>query len=1181
MAEHHAILDGWSVAMLLTQIFHLYFSLLEAKEKKIEAPASSFHEFVELERQTSQSEEARQYWQQQMDDLEVAQVFAKTGHAQGTLFSRQVEIPTTLFHQLKKLAAETGVSIKSVLLAAHIRVVSFVSGRKDIITGLVSNGRVETKDGERVLGLFLNTVPLRRKLSSGRWTDLVRETAAAEQALLPHRRYPLSKLQQNAGGIPLFDVTFNFVHFHVLREIKSAGLEILDTRGAARTNFALATSFAVAPAGSAVELTLNYDGTLLPQDRIAAIAGYYLTALKAMTDDPQGYYDSTSLLAEAEKQQLLEWNRTEAEYPQDTIHARFEQQAALTPENEAVVFEDQSMTFAELDRHAGRLAHHLHKLGVGPEAVVAMCMNRSMEMVIGVLAVLKAGGAYLPLDPDSPTDRLKFMLEDSRAKLVLTHAAAVANLPRHPSLPVVFVENTSADQPMLKTSDVAVEGRHPAYVIYTSGSTGQPKGVVITHSAIANHMNWVQESFPIGSADRVLQKTVFTFDAAVWEFHAPLLTGGRLVLAKPGGQQDPEYLLRCIQEEQISVLKLVPSQLRMLLEQGGLEKCNSVRRIYCGGEALSKELAAQCRFALPSARLYNFYGPTEATIDVAWSECCLGDDPVPIGRPIANTQLYILSDDMELLPVGTVGELFIAGVALARGYLNQPDLTADRFLPNPFSATPGERMYRTGDLVRCRKNGDLEYLGRRDHQVKVRGYRIELGEIESALAQLPAVQACVVMVREDRPGEKRLVAYVKAAPQAADLDDELRAHLRKSLPEYMVPSIVLLDHFPLTNSGKVNGKALPAPEAAGLERASLIAPRTELEQVLSGIFNDVLAVRSGIRDSFFDLGGHSLDAIRTLALIEKTTGNRISLADLFHNPTVEELAVFLQGYHQVEKWSCLVPLRKQGSRKPLYLVHPVGGNVVCYHQLTGLLGPEQPVYAFQSKGLNPDLQPHSEITEMATAYVYELLQADAQGPYLVGGWSMGGVVAFEMARQLRERNLPVALLCLIDSYPEPPGSRSGPEGREHLLWAFASDLGLSIADLPVIQPNSARENFDAVFSSIIEIAKTKRLISPEIELSQAERLFRVFSENLQAARAHRALPCESELVLFQAQNRSASHDDPAQAWRPLVTGDINSYIVPGNHYSILKNSTALGILTKYLEACLERVNSNFESALAR
>nr|WP_276604317.1 amino acid adenylation domain-containing protein [Nannocystis pusilla] len=596
-------------------------------------------------------------------------------------------------------------------------------------------------------------------------------------------------------------------------------------------------------------------------------------------------------LTSDELRRLAAWNDTAVAYPPaQCVHQRFEEQAARTPHAVALVFGVRQLTYRELDERANQLAHHLRELGVGPEVRVALCVERSLEMLVGLLAILKAGGAYVPLDPGYPQDRLAFMLADARPAVLLTQARLRDSLPPHSVETVHLDADAPAWQHLPRTSPaVDVGPDHAIYVIYTSGSTGRPKGVLNTHRGLDNRLRWMQRAYGLTASDAILQKTPLSFDVSGWELWWPLLEGARMVIAAPEGHKDPRYLAALIATAGVTVIHFVPSMLGVFLAATEPRERASLRLVFASGEALPGHLR-DAWYAGNRGELHNLYGPTEAAIDVT-SHACRPEEtgPVPIGRPIDNTRTYVLDAAFRPVPVGVEGELYLSGVQLARGYLDRPGLTAERFVPDPFSE-PGARMYRTGDLARFRDDGAIEFLGRIDHQVKIRGFRIELGEIEAALAAHPSVRDCVVVAREDATGDKRLVAYVVGDVAVS----ELRGSLAASLPDYMVPSaFVFLDALPLSPNGKVDRKALPAPETT---RAAdtYVAPRTDLERALVAIWEELLAARPiGVNDDFFLLGGHSLLAFRVVSAIQARFGGAPSLAALFRNPTIEALAILL------------------------------------------------------------------------------------------------------------------------------------------------------------------------------------------------------------------------------------------------------------------------------------------------
>ncbi|MEW6735288.1 MAG: amino acid adenylation domain-containing protein, partial [Acidobacteriota bacterium] len=763
---HHAILDGWSLATLFTEFFQHYWFLIGKKEKDIpELPKSTFRDFIALEQQILQSEEARHYWQERLSGSSITMLPRQTIIEQDKrvygVIEHKVSISREVFEGLRQLSRDTKVPFKSILLAAHLRVLSLLSGQPDVLTGLVSNGRPEEEDGERVLGLFLNTLPFRQQLNGGSWQQLIWQTFTLEREMMAYRRFPLAELQRLESGKVFFEVVFNFVHFHVyqgLLELEEIGF--LGGRFIEETNFPLFVQFSLDLHSSRVQVSLKYNTSVLTEEQVKAIGGYYEKILAAMAHDPSARYENTCLLSEAEQLQLLvAWNDTQVEYSGNVSISRlFEEQVGRTPKAIAVVCENEQYTYQELNWRANQLARYLQKFGVGPEVSIGICLDRSIEMIVALLGILKAGGAYVPLDPDYPSERLELMLQDACLPLLITEQRLVETLPTHSAQLICIdkdwqVINAQSNDNLITN----VMGENLAYTIYTSGSTGKPKGVLITQAAVVNFLNAMRKQPGLTDQDVLLAVTTLSFDIAALELYLPLMVGARLVLISREVATDGRELMKRLDHFGITVMQATPVTWRLLFT-AGWQNSNNLK-VLCGGEALNVELAKQLLSNCTS--LWNLYGPTETTIWSTRYEIKSCANSIPIGRPIDNTEIYLLDRHLQIVPIGVPGELYIGGDGLARGYLNQPELTAERFIPNPFGNSHlGSRLYRTGDMARYLSNGDIECLGRTDLQVKVRGFRIELGEIEAALTTHPAIQDAIVAIEEQEPGDKRLVAYI-------------------------------------------------------------------------------------------------------------------------------------------------------------------------------------------------------------------------------------------------------------------------------------------------------------------------------------------------------------------------------------------------------------------------------------
>ncbi|QEI42775.1 Linear gramicidin synthase subunit D [Dolichospermum sp. UHCC 0315A] len=887
LSFHHSILDGWSEASLLTELLQQYLYLLGKDVLPLSAPPTiTFRDFVALEQTTLHTQECQKYWQKQLSDIIITKLprWSKSNAATKNC-DLPVSISSRVSQGLKQLSKATGIPLKSVLLAAHLRVLSLLTNQTDIITGLVSNGRLEDTDGEKVLGLFLNTLPLRLKLLGGSWIDLVRQTFDAERECLPWRRYPLAKLQRTFGGQPLFETAFNFVHFHVYQSIIGVkDLEVLDGKFFNQTNLALLANFSLHPISYKVEFILKYDPSQFCKEQMKMIGGYYQEALTAMANQWSELYEKHCLLSDKEQYQLLvEWNNTKANYPQDKcIHQLFEEQVERSPNAVAVVFENQQLTYQELNEQANQLAHYLQTKGVKPEVLVGICLERSPQMVVGLLGILKAGGAYVPLDPTYPTQRLEMILADSQVSVLLTQQKLVARLPENKAGMVILNTDDADISLKNKKNPISqVNSRNSAYVIYTSGSTGKPKGVVIEHHSTITLLCWAKQVFTTDELAGVLASTSICFDLSVFELFVPLAWGGKVILAQNALD------LPSLQAQEVTLINTVPTAIAQLLQIKGIPNC--VQTINLAGEPLSNQLAQQLYQQENIQRVYNLYGPSEDTTYSTFSLVQKGAIKQPsIGRPISNTQIYIFNPDLQPVPIGIVGELYIGGEGLARGYLNQPELTSQKFIANPFDNS--QKLYKTGDLARYLPDGNIEFLGRIDNQVKLRGFRIELGEVESVLETYPQIQQAVVMLREDTPGNKRLVAYLVTQNQSINMSD-LRRFLQQKLPDYIIPSsFVILSTLPLTPNGKVDRKMLPVPEAELTREQEFVPPQTPVEQILATIWQDVLGIKQVSRyDKFFEVGGDSILSIQVVGRARQA-GIKITPRQIFQYSTLAELA---------------------------------------------------------------------------------------------------------------------------------------------------------------------------------------------------------------------------------------------------------------------------------------------------
>ncbi len=925
LSIHHLATDAGSGDILLRDVRTLYAAAGRGTPAALPALAYTYADYVrwEAEMLRVEGERLRTYWHTYLagelpvlalpTDYPRPPVQSFSGAAHGTT------LDAALTRQIKNLARMRGVTLFSVLLAAYQVLLYRLSGQTDILVGSAPEAGRSRPEFSNVVGYFVNPIVLRAIIDPDvppAFATFLHHVRQTVQEALAHQYYPFSLLvqellpQRDASIPPLIQTLFllyqqqsNKVADQAAGQLVPYQVDPTDGQGSGQFDLSLL----IADQGDTLHVVLDYTPDLFAASTIARLAGHFETLLRGIVATPDQRIDRLPLLTDAERHQILvTWNATTVAYPQaQCVHHLIENQVARTPDAVAVVFEQHQLTYAHLNDRANQLAHYLRERGVEPDVLVGLCMERSLDMVVALLAILKAGGAYVPLDPSYPAERLAFMLQDCQAPILLTQqpikdrlwttVSPNGDLEAGHLLSIVCLDNdwaTIAQQPAINP-DSSVTATHLAYVIYTSGSTGQPKGAMIDHCAIVNRLLWMQEAYHLTATDRVLQKTPFSFDVSVWEFFWPLLAGACLVVARPEGHKDTSYLVDIIAQEQITTLHFVPPMLQVFLAEGDISRCHTLRRVICSGEALPFALQQHfyARMMDTDVELHNLYGPTEAAVDVSFWACerFPARPIVPIGRPVANTRLYILDTQLQPVPPGVAGELYIGGVQLARGYLNRPALTAEKFIPDPFSPQLEARLYKTGDLARYLPDGAIDYLGRLDHQVKVRGFRIELGEIETLLRQHPAVRETVVLLREDTPGNKRLVAYIVGTHIEPAM---LRGYLSERLPDYMLPAaFVLLDTLPLTANGKIDRAALPAPDSDSLARAAYVAPRTGIEQTLAAIWQDVLGLEQvGIHDNFFALGGHSLQIMHLIARIADVTSYPVTVKDIFVYPTIATLA---------------------------------------------------------------------------------------------------------------------------------------------------------------------------------------------------------------------------------------------------------------------------------------------------
>ncbi|GAB4216597.1 MAG: hypothetical protein OHK0022_57920 [Roseiflexaceae bacterium] len=1206
---HHIISDGWSNGILQREIVAIYTAFANGLPSPLPPPPIQYADFALWQRAWLQGEVLEQhlaYWQRQLGGLGFLDL--PTDRPRPPVQTNNgahhyLNLPKNLVAGLNSASKRHNVTLFMTLLAAFQVLLHRYSGQSDIAVGSPIANR-DLIEVEPVIGFFVNTLILRGNTGGNpRFSALLEQVREVTLEAYAHQNVPFEQLievlrpQRDPSRPPLFQAMF------VLQNVPLGSSELPGVRleplriDSGTAKFDLMLVLIETPEG--MRGSIEYNTDLFEPATIARMAANFQTLLEGVLADPDARIDGLPLLSVAEQEQLAGWNAGTLPLPAGAcLHDLVAAQAARDPGAQAVAWGDSSLSYAELERRANQLAHHLIELGVGPDLPVGVCVSRSPELIVALLAVLKAGGAYVPLDPALPAERLAFMAQDAGVRVLLTGGTRAA------------LGQGRWARIDLETDRAAIEA-HPdtapaprstpenlAYIIYTSGSTGRPKGVMVTHRSLVSAFLAWEHAYGLRAGQRHLQMANATFDVFSGDLARALCSGGTLVLCPRELLLSPDGLYALLTRERIDCAEFVPAVLRPLLDylDGNGLRLDSVRLLACGSDSwYMHEYQHIRRLCAPGALVVNSFGVTEATIDSTWYAASEGaraaDQLIPIGRPFANTRLYVLDARGQPAPIGVPGELYLGGQGLARGYHDRPDQTAERFLPDPFAGTPGARMYRTGDRARFLADGNVEFIGRIDHQVKLRGFRIELSEIEAVLLQHPAVREAAVVVRESNPGNQRLVAYVVLAEnqeprtknQESGADDTqlntqnstLKTFLRERLPDYMVPaSYVFLEALPLTPAGKIDRRALPAPEPGREGEGTFVAPRDEWEQRLAQIWEELLDVRPvGATDNFFDLGGHSLLAVRLVAQVQERMGRRLPLAALFQSPTVEDLARALRAEVTPAPWSPLVALQAGGTQRPFFCIHPAGGAVLCYNELARLLGSDRPFYGLQARGLEQGQEPHQDIPAMVAEYAAAVRGVQPEGPYLIGGWSLGGTLAFELARELRAQGQEVDLLAVIDTGALLPGEPAPEEVEVASLLATA--LGVMFGRPLRVPADELRPHAPETWTGyILARARAEGVIPPDVHDEQLGRLARLAQAQMRAVQQHRPVALPVRVTLFQTDEVYAgrSERELAPGWRMLATNGVELYRVPGNHYTVVR-PPHVQTLAERLRACLDKADT--------
>ncbi|WP_414624617.1 amino acid adenylation domain-containing protein [Calothrix sp. CCY 0018] len=1213
LTMHHIITDGWSIKIFFKELGVLYQAFTAGKPSPLSELTIQYVDFAVWQRQwltRKVLEKQLNYWKQQLTDvpplLELQTDYPRPPVQTFCGATKEFQLDPHLTKQLVALSQKSDVTLFMTLLAAFAILLHRYTGQDDICIGSPFANRSGTEI-EPLIGCFVNTLVLRTQLEENpSFSEFLLHVRSVVLNAHAHQDVPFEQVvealqpERSPGYNPLFQVMFALQNFS-LDTLELPGITLtpeLVERGTAQFDLSLA----IWETKKGLMGSWEYNSDLFDSTTIARMITHFQILLEAIVEAPNQKVVELPLLTESERYQLLvEWNNTTKECPfNKCIHQLFEEQVRKTPHSVAVVFEGEQLTYQELNTKANQLAHYLQTLGVEPEVLVGICVERSPLMVVGLLAIFKAGGAYVPLDPAYPSKRLAYMLSDSQVSVLLTQEKLASLLPVSAARAIYLDSNWQNIGALSKENPLTeVKPSNLAYVIYTSGSTGSPKGVMIEHCSLVNFVLSAIAVYNITQSDRVLQFASIAFDWAVVEIFPCLLVGGTLVLRTDDMLMSGSRFIQQCREWEITMMDWPTSHWhQVMVELAAAEETlpESLRVVSVGGEAVKPEtlkLWQRCVKGLVNPpQLLNGYGPTEATVVATYYELSefIANNPaascVPIGTPIANVSTYVLDSHLQPVPIGVPGELHIGGTGLARGYLGRPEVTAEKFIPNPFSNEPSARLYKTGDLARYLSDGSIEFLGRIDNQVKIRGFRIELGEIEAVLTTHPQVEEAVVIVREDSPGHKRLVAYVVVSDYSS-IKNQLRNFLKQKLPNYMVPSVfVMLDALPLTPNSKVDRRALPAPDTKPDDSKGFVPPRDTVEQQLQRIWSEVLQLSTvGVEDNFFELGGHSLLAMRLMALIEQHFKKNQPLATLFSNPTIEQLASCLRSSTDSLPWSPLIAIQSGGDNPPFFCVPGIGGNIIYLYELARHLGTNQPFYGLQALGLDGKSQPHTHIEDIATYYIQAIQTVQPEGPYFLGGHSFGGQVAFEMATRLQKQGNSVALLAIIDAV--------APILDKNLISVDVDDAALMVnffsfieytfsLNLKVSKETLADQTTEEQLHYLKEQLIRVNLLPLDAGITSVQGLVQVYKANNQAYRLY--LPQQVQLpriVLFRAREVDVLKDateeltqilkEPALGWNEF-SANVEVHVVTGNHMTMMQQPHAQELAAQ-LRASLEQAQA--------
>jgi amino acid adenylation domain-containing protein len=1193
---HHIATDGYSRAVLHDDLTELYEAAVEGREPELSPLQIQYADFAVWHREWLEGgilDQQLAYWQETLAhapsrlELPTDRPRPAVRLYQGNHTSRMFGME--LRRGLESVAREGDGTLFMALLSAYAALLHRYSGQDDIVIGTPFAGR-NRREIEAMIGYFINPLALRVDVSGDpSFRELLRRARESTLGAFSHGDVPYEMVVRATS--PERDLSQTPV-FQVMMVLHNPDWErrrpTFEPRGTTATELVYQKGFSkfdlllgMSQRPNGLNTTWEYSTELFEPDTASRISAHFEKLVESIVADPDLPISKLPMLLDEERPLILStWAGAPTAVPEaGIVKELFEEKAAAMPDNDAVVFGGARLSFGELNARSNRLAHRLRRLGVGPGMLVGIHLEKSLELVAAVLGVIKAGGAYIPLDPMYPEDRLEFMLDDARPAVLIANEQTSTAL-RPAAGTTVFSEWEELDSEPDDDPPTSAAPDDLAYVIYTSGSTGRPKGAMITNRSLASAFFAYDLAYRLTEETTShLQMASFSFDVFIGDVVRSLLSGSKLVLCPLEVVMDPPRLYELMVAERIDCAEFVPATASLLFEH--VERIGRtldfMRVLVVSSEGWRTDKYAYFKRLCGSrTRLINAYGLTEATIDSTWFETdeeLVGDRFVPIGRPLANSEVYLLDAYLQPVPTGIPGELCVGGMGVGLGYLNRPELTAERFVPNPLSSDPEARLYRTGDLARWLPDGNVEFLGRADRQLKIRGFRIEPGEIEAVLERHAAVRTAAVIAREDRPGDVRLVAYYERvegheAPSSA----ELRVLARESLPAYMVPSAcVELAALPLTPNGKIDLAALPEPERTPADDQNVVEPRDEVEAGLAEIWKELLDLDGGlsVHDDFFALGGHSLLAVRLFTEIEKRFKAKLPLTTLFRGATIEQLAVAIRGGLEAPAdWSTIIPIRTEGSKPPLFIIGGVDGEVIHYRGLVATIDPDQPLYGLQPAGLDGRSVPKTTIEEIAADYVRDLRAFRPEGDYLLAGYCFSGLVAYEVALQLYEQGSPAAMLALIDAAPSQPGPSRIELERQKFQDFLQRDWRGKLAWF-------RRRAWGLWYKIRTRSTWLTRDLFVRLRLPLPRPLRSVSQAGNRARLQYRSRPAPLKMILFRAAEVGRDWARPSQFWNELATGGVElvPLVAEGiRHDNVMKEP--------YVSALAEELTGAIEGALA-